>query len=87
VPTLKEQGIDVVFAHWRGVMGPPDMTSEQIKYWSDVFAKMVQSNNWKKLLKNQGQYDYYMPAKEYMKYLEEQNTSFSTLLKEVRLVR
>ncbi len=87
VPTWKEQGIDVVFTHWRGVMGPPDMTPDQIKYWSDVFAKMVKSDNWKKLLKNQGQYDFYMSANEYTKFLEDQNNKFTTILKEVGLVK
>ncbi|MDI6600488.1 MAG: tripartite tricarboxylate transporter substrate binding protein [Thermoanaerobacteraceae bacterium] len=87
VPTWKEQGIDVVFAHWRGIMGPPDMTPEQVKYWSDVFAKMVQSDKWKELLKNQGQYDYYMPADEYTKFLDDQNNTFSSLLKEVGLTK
>lgn len=87
VPTWKEQGIDVVFAHWRGVMGPPNMATEQVKYWGDVFAKIVQSDKWKELLKNQGQYDYYMPADEYTKFLEDQSNTFTTLLKEVGLTK
>lgn len=29
VPTWKEVGVDMEFPHWRGVMGPPDMTEEE----------------------------------------------------------
>lgn len=87
VPTWKEQGIDLVFAHWRGVMGPPDMTPEQVKYWSDAIGKMVQQDSWKTALKNMGQYEYYMPADEYKAYLEKQSAEFESLLKQVGLIK
>ncbi|MBS3977900.1 MAG: tripartite tricarboxylate transporter substrate binding protein [Syntrophomonadaceae bacterium] len=86
VPTWKEQGIDVVFAPWRGIMGPPDMTPEQIKFWSDAIARMVQQESWKATLKDLGLFPYYMPAEEYKAYLEKRTVAFESLLREVGLI-
>ena len=36
VPTLKEQGIDVVIGNWRGVYGAPGITPEQRKALTDM---------------------------------------------------
>ncbi|WOE47171.1 tripartite tricarboxylate transporter substrate-binding protein [Bacillus thuringiensis] len=30
IPTWKEQGINVIFQHWKGIMGPKDMTEEEV---------------------------------------------------------
>jgi len=42
-PTIKEQGIDVEFANWRGLFGPPAMPDYAVKYWRDALAKMVKT--------------------------------------------
>lgn len=45
VPTWKEQGLNMVFPHWRGVMGPKNMTKEERAYWNDTMKKsFIQSN-------------------------------------------
>ncbi len=47
VPTWGEQGLKVVSANWRSVVGPKGMTEGQIQYWDGVFARMVQQEDWK----------------------------------------
>lgn len=80
VPTWKEQGVDMVFPHWRGVMGPPDMTKEQIAYWDTKLSKMVKSDEWKKILENNEWESFYKDSKETKKFLEEQNQMYSDLV-------
>jgi putative tricarboxylic transport membrane protein len=46
VPTLKEQGIDVVIGNWRGVYGAPGITPEQRKALSDMIVKATKSKAW-----------------------------------------
>ena len=46
VPTLKEQGIDVVIGNWRGVYGAPGITPEQRKVLSDMIVKATKSKAW-----------------------------------------
>jgi tripartite-type tricarboxylate transporter receptor subunit TctC len=87
VPTWKEQGADVVFAHWRGIMGPPDMTPEQIKYWDDLLGKMVQQDSWKTAMKNMSMDTYYMNSADTKAYLEKQNADFESILKQVGLIK
>ena len=48
VPTLKEQGIDVVLANWQGVFGPPKLAPPQVAYWDGVFARLVKTDEWKR---------------------------------------
>ena len=55
VPTLKEQGIDVEIANWRGVYGAPGINAEQRKKLIDMvlaalktpaWLEAVEKNNW-----------------------------------------
>jgi putative tricarboxylic transport membrane protein len=48
VPTWTEQGLRVVSANWRSVVGPQGMGASQTQYWDGVFAKLVQQEEWKK---------------------------------------
>jgi putative tricarboxylic transport membrane protein len=47
VPTWKESGVNSVFSSPRGVIGPKDMTGEQIAYWEEVLARVVRAEAWK----------------------------------------
>jgi putative tricarboxylic transport membrane protein len=47
VPTLKEQGVDIVIANWQGTVGPPKLTPAQIAYWDGVFARSVKTDEWR----------------------------------------
>lgn len=48
VPTLREQGINVVFSNWRGIVAPKGITPAQTAYWEGVFAKVVQLDEFKR---------------------------------------
>ena len=46
VPTLKEQGIDVVIGNWRGVFGAPGITADQRKALTEMIIKATKSKAW-----------------------------------------
>mgnify|MGYP003343023558 CR=1 FL=1 len=55
VPTLREQGFDVVASTWFTIFGPKGISAEQVAYWEDVFFKAMRhpeakkfadGNNW-----------------------------------------
>ncbi len=87
VPTWKEQGVDMVFAHWRGVMGPKGMSPEMVEYWDNALGKMVQQQSWKDNLKKMGQDPFYMNSKEYREFLKQQNEEIKELLTTVGLIK
>ena len=85
VAPFKEQGVDLVFPHWRGFVGAPDLTPEQVKYWDDVFSKMVQTETWKTLIDNLGWSNFYQNSAEHKAFLEESTKEFDELLTQVGL--
>ncbi len=47
LPTFREQGIDAVYAAYRGIIGPGGLSATQRAYWDATFAKVVSSAEWK----------------------------------------
>jgi putative tricarboxylic transport membrane protein len=52
VPTWREQGDDVVYNNWRGVVGPRNMTVDQVAFWTKVLSAISQSDEWKQDARN-----------------------------------
>lgn len=54
VPTLKEQGIDVVIGNWRGVFGAPGISAAQRQALTEMVVKATKSKAWaESMAKNQ----------------------------------
>lgn len=87
VPTWKEQGVDFIFPHWRGIMAAPGLSAEQQKFWTDTIGKMVQSATWKNTLKKLSWDSFYQPAKEYGDFLAKQDVLMKESLKDVGLIK
>ncbi|MFZ5633540.1 MAG: tripartite tricarboxylate transporter substrate binding protein [Bacillota bacterium] len=87
VPTLKEQGIDVVFQSFRAVSGPKGMSPEAVKYWEDVFKKVTQTEAWKKYLNDNMISDVYCGSQEFGKYLDEQDKMYKEVLTEMGVLK
>jgi putative tricarboxylic transport membrane protein len=51
VPTLKEQGYDVVLGNWRGVYAAPGITPAQRQALTDIVVKATKSKAWEESLK------------------------------------
>ncbi|MEK8046076.1 MAG: C4-dicarboxylate ABC transporter substrate-binding protein [Burkholderiales bacterium PBB6] len=54
VPTLKEQGINVVIGNWRGVYAAAGITPEQRKALIDMIVKATKSKAWAEALERNG---------------------------------
>lgn len=80
VKTWKEQGVDMVFPHWRGILGSPDMTEEEIAYYDEAIGKMVETEAWAKLLNNNGWESFYKNSKDSSEFLKEQTVNYDNLL-------
>ena len=46
VPTLKEQGINVMIGNWRGVYGGPGITAAQRTELTDIVLKALKAKSW-----------------------------------------
>lgn len=85
-PTLKESGIDVELANWRGVFGAGELADEDKKGLLDAVDAMVKSDGWKKTLETKGWMDTYLAGDAFASYLTEEETRVTAVLKEIGLV-
>ena len=71
-PTWPELGYKGVFENWRGVIGTKGMTSDQTGFWENVFRRIVESGEFRKLAeKNQWDANF-KTAAETRKFMESQ---------------
>ncbi len=87
VPTWKEEGADVVFGNWRGLVGPGDMTKEQIEYWDSILKKLAESDAWKKEVAAEQGDPMYMDHAQSTKFLAEDYARLTSILKELGLAK
>ena len=83
--TLREQGIDAVFFTWRGFMGPRGLKAPEIAYWDAVFAKLAQSEEWRKDTEQQFWNADYLLSAEARKHLDRENQLLTGILAELGL--
>ena len=83
VPTLKEKGIDLEFANWRGVVAPPGLSEEDKQVWIDAFSKMHESASWKAVLEEKGWVDAFATGDEFGVFLTRQDKMVADLLAEL----
>jgi putative tricarboxylic transport membrane protein len=74
VPTMKEQGVDVVFGTWRGLMSQKQATDAERKELGAAIEKMVATLTWKASLEKYGWLDAYQPAEGFDAFLKEQQS-------------
>lgn len=87
VPTLIEQGVNVAFRSWRGVLGPRNMPPAQIAYWDDVFTKMVATEDWNKELALYDAANEYQNSAGSRAYLTAQYEQLKAILTELGLAK
>ncbi|HET9903593.1 MAG TPA: tripartite tricarboxylate transporter substrate-binding protein [Xanthobacteraceae bacterium] len=85
VPTLKEQGIDVELANWRGVFAPPGISNAQRDKLIKLVETMANSASWKDQLKKRDWTPILLTGDAYAKYIEQENERISAVLKDLGL--
>jgi putative tricarboxylic transport membrane protein len=85
-PTLREQGIDVELANWRGVVAPPDISEEGRQCLVALVEQMVASEGWQATLAKYGWQSYPLYGDEYAAFLMEERDRVIEILKGLGLV-
>lgn len=86
IPTVKEQGIDVVFENWRGLFGAPEMPEHAVEFWQDALAKMVETEEWKTEAAKHGWAPAYLGQEEFTEFLKKTNEDYKVILEEIGLL-
>ena len=80
VPTLKEQGINVVIGNWRGVYGAPGITPEQRKALTDMVVKATKSKAWAEALEKNGWTPALMPGADFEKFVDDEFAALRAIM-------
>ena len=80
IASLKEQGVDVELANWRGIWAAPGITKAQRDELVKAVETGVKSPGWKEALKKQDWDDFYLGGDAFAKYVEEENKRLGDIL-------
>ncbi|OGA48159.1 MAG: hypothetical protein A3F74_12400 [Betaproteobacteria bacterium RIFCSPLOWO2_12_FULL_62_58] len=87
IPTWSELGVNAVVDNWRIMMGPRGMTPSQSAYWEGVFAKVVETGEWKTMLERDLLSNDFRRGAEARAYLNAQHEELRTVLGAFGLVK
>jgi putative tricarboxylic transport membrane protein len=84
-PTLTDEGVDLVFANWRGVVAPPGIKDADTQKWVDAITKMHGSAAWKKALKDNGWTDAFVTGDDFKSFLGDESKRVESVMSELGL--
>ena len=86
VPTLKEQGIN--FYTWgsvKGIAAPKNTPKEIVDYYSDLFKKITDDPDFKKIMADMAQPVQYQNAADFTKFFKEAYDDYGKMVKDLGL--
>ena len=88
VPTFRENGMDVIFKFFRGVVAPPGLPPEVVAYYESAMKKMSETKAWKEnyLAKNLLR-PAWQGSKDFTKTVYDSDAVFAETLKSLGLIK
>lgn len=87
LPTFREQGIDAVFAAFRGWQGPPGLSAPQRAFWDATFKAIAEDPEWQKIEVKNGWGSAYRDSAATKQYLDEQFPRLEKLLGQLGVIK
>lgn len=87
-PTIKDAaGLDVVFANWRGVFAPPELSAEQQAAVVAAIEQMHDTPEWQQALEQNGWTDFFQAGDDFASFLQSERTRVEGVLSDIGLVQ
>jgi putative tricarboxylic transport membrane protein len=86
VPTMKEQGINVVLGNWRGVYGAPGINADQRKALTEMVLKATKSKAWTEALEKNAWTPAVMAGPEFEKFVDDEFASLRAVMVKAGMV-
>ena len=80
VPTLKEQGVNVVIGNWRGVYGASGITPEQRKALTELVVKATKTKSWAEAMEKNGWTPALLTGPEFDKFVDDEFASLRAVM-------
>ena len=81
IPTCKSQGLDIEYLMLRGIFTVPGATKDQVDYYVDLFKKVRETEEWKKLMADGAFNQTFMTGKEYTDWVAKEEQRHQELMK------
>jgi putative tricarboxylic transport membrane protein len=85
VPTISEQGVDMVFTNWRGFFGAPGLSEDKIREFQDLLVRMYDTKEWEDIRLKRGWSNLYISGDNFVDFLSDQEKEMALLMDELGL--
>jgi putative tricarboxylic transport membrane protein len=82
IPTCKSQGLDIEYLMLRGIFMTPGATADQVAYYVDLFKKVRETPEWKKLMADGAFNQNFMTGADYVKWVGGEEKRHDELMKD-----
>ena len=83
VPTISEQGVDLVFTNWRGFFGAPGLSEDKVREFQDLLVKMYDTKEWEDIRLKRGWANLYIGGDKFVEFLKDQEKEMALLMDEL----
>lgn len=84
VPPLREQGLDVELANWRGVVAPPGLSEAERQALTALAQRMARSESWRATLRRLGWTDSYLAGPAFDEFLDHERVRVGRIVSRLR---
>ncbi len=86
VPTAQEQGYDVTWEQFRGIIAPGGLSDEERAFWEDALAQMAEASAWQDYLEENTLRPLMLTGDDAEEYIAEQSTSLEAVLTDLGVI-
>ncbi len=87
IPTLSEQGFDLVFANWRGFFAAPGLPASQYRLMKQTIAALVLTPEFEQVRQRNGWALLHNEGDAFYRFLEQQELEIATLMRKLGFLR
>ena len=87
VPTIRESGLDVAIANWRGIVAPPGTDRETRDWLVTALERMRDSTAWQDILRANEWEDSFLAGPPFEQFLSDEATTVDATLRAIGLIQ
>jgi putative tricarboxylic transport membrane protein len=87
VPSTTELGVKTTLSNWRVMIGPRGLTPEQTAYWENVLARVVDTDEWKRMLEKDSLTGEFLRSNEARAQLQTEYAELKAIMTGLGLVK
>jgi putative tricarboxylic transport membrane protein len=86
-PTMVDEGYDVVYTNWRGLLAPGGISDAEAQALVDLVTTMHESDAWQTTLEEKGWTDAFQTGSEFASFIETNISDVTTTLQNIGLIQ